>query len=565
MTNERTGTVASNGLRAAARTDCGRQRDANEDRYFLDLDSGVLLVIDGVGGHAAGEVAARIAHDTIQKRLERQDAAADVRIREAITLANQQILLQAEASPERNGMACVLTLGVLEGRRLTVGHVGDTRLYRFSPDGIAKMTHDHSPIGEREDAREITETEAMRHARRNEVYRDVGSEPREPDTPDFIETIVTAIDDDAALLLCSDGLSDMLPSTEINRIVRANAGDPARVADALVDAANAAGGKDNITVLYVEAPRFARAAANGSRVLPVAHQQQVATEALDGFDAPMPQAASAAPARSAAPPAPRPRGRGLAIALALMIGILLGLAAAVALTRYDITLPWTPVAPQAPRELVVGGSPAAPYLSIAEALADARDGDVIRVAPGRYPEALEIRRRVTLVSDEPHGAILAAPAQEKTWASVTIWSDRTELRGFRIVGSAGAAHVGVRIHAGDADLDDLIFEGPLDIGVDVVGAGSRAVVRGSRFTGITGLPVQAGEQTALTLRQNVFRAPAGATGPAVTAPSAEALTNDANLFVHYGRLPIVLANGPALIIDPMYLVLPATQPRSRAR
>jgi hypothetical protein len=149
---------------------------------------------------------------------------------------------------------------------------------------------------------------------------------------------------------------------------------------------------------------------------------------------------------------------------------------------------------------------------------------------------------------------------------VTIWSHRTELRGFRIAGVAAAAHVGVRIHAGLTDLDDLILEGPLDIGVDVVGAGSQAVVRGSRFTGITGLPVQAAEQTRLTLRQNVFRAPAGAAGPAVRAPDAAALTNEANLFVHYGRLPIVLATGPAIIIDPTYLVLPpAAPPRSRAR
>ncbi|MDQ3068875.1 MAG: protein phosphatase 2C domain-containing protein, partial [Acidobacteriota bacterium] len=259
MTTDRTGSVTGHGLRAAARTDRGRVRDANEDRFLLDLEAGVFLVIDGVGGHAAGEVAARIAHDTIQKRLERQDANADVRIREAITLANQQILLQAADAIEKKGMACVLTLAVLEGRRLTVGHVGDTRLYRLSPDGIAKMTHDHSPIGEREDAREISETEAMQHARRNEVYRDVGSEPREPDATDFIETIVTTVDDDTALLLCSDGLSDMLPSLEINRIVRAHAGDPARVADALIDAANDAGGRDNVTVMYVEAPRFARA------------------------------------------------------------------------------------------------------------------------------------------------------------------------------------------------------------------------------------------------------------------------------------------------------------------
>ena len=566
MTNERTGTIGGNGLRAAARTDCGRQRDTNEDRYYLDLDAGVMLVVDGVGGHAAGEVAARIAEETIQKRLDRQDAAATVRIREAITLANQQILLQAEQSPDRSGMACVLTLAVLEGRRLTVGHVGDTRLYRFSPEGIAKMTHDHSPIGEREDAGEITETEAMRHARRNEVYRDVGSEPRDPDTLDFIETLTMTIEDDAALLLCSDGLSDMLSSAEINRLVRANAGDPARVADALVDAANAAGGKDNITVIYVEAPRFARAAAGGTRVLPPP-QQQVATEALTGLDAPAatnvdaPVAPAKQAAPAAAPPAPR-KGWVLRVLIALLAGSAIGLGAAILLTMRGIPLPWTPEAPHAPRELIVGGSPAAPFLTIADALRDARDGDVIRVKPGRYEEALEIRRNITLISDEPHGAILAVPAGEKTWASITIWAGRSELRGFRIVSNTPAAHVGVRTHGGEVEIDDAMFEGALEIGLDAVGG--RASVRGSQFTNITGLPVQGADGAVVALRNNRFRAPSGATGPAVSVRSAEGLTLDGNLFVHY-RTPVAAATGPAIVIDPIYVVSPPAPRRGRGR
>ena len=575
MTNERTGTIASNGLRAAARTDCGRQRDTNEDRYYLDLDAGVMLVIDGVGGHAAGEVAARIAHETIQKRLERQDAAADVRIREAITLANQQILLQAEAAPERNGMACVLTLAVLEGRRLTVGHVGDTRLYRFSPDGIAKMTHDHSPVGEREDAREISETEAMQHARRNEVYRDVGSEPREPDAPDFIETVVTQIDDDVALLLCSDGLSDMLPSLEINRIVRANAGDPARVVDALVDAANEAGGKDNITVVYVEAPRFAKSAGSG-RVAPMARTApaQVATEALAGFEEPDAPAA-AAPVRSAdraeKPRAPKPprvswmRGRGLALAA----GIILGAGALYAASLYPALNPFQLLpsngAAAQPQTLLVGASTPGAFRTINEALAQARDGDVIRVQAGRYAESLELRRSVALISDAPHGAVLTVPPGEKAWVSITVWADATRLQGFRIVNDAASGHVGVRVHEGDIEIDDVVFEGPLAVGVDAVGAASRAVVRSSRFMGVTGVPVQAGDLASVTLRQNLFRAAPGARGPAITVVSAAGLSMDANVFIHYGRSPVTAASGPAIVIDPAYVVAPPAAPRGRAR
>lgn len=572
MTTERTGTIAGNGLRAAARTDPGRQREQNEDRYFLDLESGVLLVIDGVGGHAAGEVAARIAEETIQKRIERQDAPAAVRVREAITLANQQILLQAGRAPERSGMACVLTLALLEGRRAVIGHVGDTRLYRLSPDGIAKMTHDHSPVGEREDAREISETEAMQHARRNEVYRDVGSEPREPDAPDFIETVVTTIDDDVALLLCSDGLSDMLPSLEINRIVRAHAGDPAGVADALVDAANGAGGKDNITVLYVEAPRFAQSR-GAARVVPMARPapQQVATEALDGFGdtPPAPAApAAAAPARPARA-ASFVRGR----TAALLAGIVIGAGAIVLPQVYSGPFEWPfglsrsrPAADgRAPREIAVGGSSPAAFATIADALLDARDGDVIRVHAGRYPEALELRRAVTLVSDAPQAAVLAAPPGAKAWASVTVWSPGTALHGFRVATDAASGHVGVRVHEGAIDIQDVVFEGPLEVGVDVVGAGGGAVIRGTRFLGVTGVPVQVGAGARVTLRQNLFRAPAGAAGPAVACASAIGLALDGNIFMHYRRAPVAAAAGPAVVIDPAYVIPPPGPPRGRAR
>ena len=252
MKNEATGLLRRNGWRVAAATDPGRVRDHNEDVYAVDAGSGMFLVADGVGGHAAGEVAARIAADLIRRRVERQDAPAHVRVREAITLANREILTRAQSDPALAGMACVLTLAVLEGEELTIGHVGDSRLYRLDTRGISKITHDHSPVGEREDAREISETEAMRDERRNEVYRDVGSEPRDPDADDFIELVRTRFDEDAALLLCSDGLTDMLSALEVNRIVRLHAGTPGAAVAALIAAANDAGGKDNVTAILVE-------------------------------------------------------------------------------------------------------------------------------------------------------------------------------------------------------------------------------------------------------------------------------------------------------------------------
>ena len=121
-------------------------------------------------------------------------------------------------------MACVLTAAIVRDGRATIGHVGDTRLYKLRGDRIEKITRDHSPVGEREDANEISEAEAMRHPRRNEVYRDVGSEPHEPDDPEFVDIEEIAFEPDAALLICSDGLTDLVTAAAIARIVRAARG-----------------------------------------------------------------------------------------------------------------------------------------------------------------------------------------------------------------------------------------------------------------------------------------------------------------------------------------------------
>ena len=123
---------------------------------------------------------------------------------------------------------------------------------------IEKITRDHSPVGEREDAQEISESDAMRHPRRNEVYRDVGSEPHQPDDPEFVDVQRVPFESDAAFLLCSDGLTDLVPSaTHSGRSSSSSPGDPQAVARALVAAANEAGGKDNVTVVYVEGEEFA--------------------------------------------------------------------------------------------------------------------------------------------------------------------------------------------------------------------------------------------------------------------------------------------------------------------
>lgn len=241
---------------SGAATDTGLVRDRNEDRYWMDAERGVFLVVDGVGGHAAGELAAETALDTIRQSVFDGESSVGERVRQAIARANNRIFELARDDEQRKGMACVLTLAVIEDDRITIGHVGDSRLYLIWNGAIRRLTSDHSPVGEEEAAGVLTEHEAMRHPRRNEVFRDVGSRPRDAGDADFIDIRQCLFRRDAAILLCSDGLTDRLTSGQIRDIAERYQGDPSRVARELVEAANAAGGQDNITAVFVAGPEF---------------------------------------------------------------------------------------------------------------------------------------------------------------------------------------------------------------------------------------------------------------------------------------------------------------------
>jgi PPM family protein phosphatase len=242
-------------------SDTGLLREHNEDRYWVDPARGIFLVVDGLGGQAAGELAAQTAVDVIRESLLAGDGPAQERVRAAITAANNRICELAAGDERLQGMGCVLTLALAREGRLTYGHVGDTRLYLVENAAFGKLTHDHSPVGESEDAGELSEAESMRHPRRHEVYRDVGSRPRAADDPEFIETGVCSFERHAAILLASDGLTDRLTAVEIRRIVERYRGDAGEVARELVDAANRAGGQDNVTVLFVAGAEFRGCAA----------------------------------------------------------------------------------------------------------------------------------------------------------------------------------------------------------------------------------------------------------------------------------------------------------------
>jgi serine/threonine protein phosphatase PrpC len=484
---------AVSAVRAAGNTDPGLLRDVNEDRFHLDLARGLFMVVDGVGGQAAGGKAADTAVTLLRARLERETGPVADRLREAITAANNEISRLAGLRPEWSGMACVLTVAVVEEGRATIAHVGDTRLYKLRGDRLEKVTHDHSPVGEREDAGEISELEAMNHPRRNEVYRDVGSEPHQPRDPEFIDVQTIPFESDAALLLCSDGLTDVVDSSSIQHVVTQWAGHPQQVVDGLIEAANAAGGKDNITVVYVEGELFAATGAG----LPGSDQEITRRHGT---------AAREAAGKQARGRNDRIQGnRREGVVRALLVGLL--------------TIVILLVVIQAPPDLPLGSTAAPPAgtadgwrvtvtasESIADALQNARPGTTIVVAPGQYREMLMLRSHVRLVSEVRHGAVLRLPgsAPEAAAAIVASGVQEAAVEGFRIVGDAATPlGTAVLLNGSTVSLSQLSITGATRAAIDV-GRRSQAAVTASDIQENAGAAVAIRSGGEAMLSHNVF-------------------------------------------------------------
>jgi PPM family protein phosphatase len=469
-------------IAAAGTTDPGLQREVNEDRFHVDAARGFFTVIDGIGGQAAGGKAADVALEMLRNRLERETGPTDERVREAITIANNEIYRLSSTRPEWNNMACVLTVAILDNGHAIVGHVGDTRLYKIRNGSIEKVTRDHSPVGEREDAQELSEADAMRHPRRNEVYRDVGSEPHQSDDPEFVDVEQVPFESDAALLLCSDGLTDLVPSAGITEIIQQFAGDPQAVARALVAAANEAGGKDNVTVVYVEAEEFAPDRTTED-TRPMGAQSPVQEEEVTR------------------PPRADRSEREVLILLILLLGIL----------GVVIGMPrgWLPLSTPAPavvdpqlveNEVVRTGE------SITAALERARPGSQVMVEPGEYREQLRLKDSVRVVSRVPRGATIRLPASasEGEPAVFATAVAAAELVGFRIVGDA-ATPLGVGLFVRDSEISivDVEITGATRVAIDVSG-GSRASLVGNDIHDNpgAGLAIRAGATPRIS--QNTF-------------------------------------------------------------
>jgi PPM family protein phosphatase len=445
-------------LRAAADSDVGLHRDVNEDRVHVDLARGLFLVIDGVGGHAAGGTAADLALTTMRSRLERETGTIADRAREAIALANNEIHRAAELRPEWNGMACVLTLVIVDDGCAVVGHVGDTRLYKLRHDRIDKITRDHSPVGEREDSNELSELEAMHHPRRNEVYRDVGSDLHQPDDPDFIDVREIAFEPDAALLLCSDGLTDLVDSSALYDIITRCAGHPDLVVKELIGAANVAGGKDNVSAVYVEGERFASTACREPRAVAEITRRGIASPTIEEDRQ-----------TEDAPPAGRSRvARTTAVALIVLTAAVI----AAALLRS-----WPHVGLFQGTSTTPSGVPGAAITvrageSITSAVARATAGSVVLVEPGEYRETVALKNNVRIVSRVPRAATirLSGTASEGDAAVVAVGVADAELAGFRIVGDAATPlGTGVLIRNSLASLVDIEVSGAVTAAIVIDG------------------------------------------------------------------------------------------------
>lgn len=230
-----------------SKTHVGCVREHNEDS--LAVAPPLYVVCDGMGGHAAGEVASEIAVTTIVERAPRRPDAYE--LGQAVEAANLAIIHAAEEGKGRAGMGTTCTAAMLENERLIIAQVGDSRAYLLHNGKLQQITRDHSLMADLIESGRITPDEARSHPQRSVITRALGSDPRTE--PDLYEINVNTGD---RLLLCSDGLSTMLEDPEIADIMRRTA-DPQRCADRLVDEAVAAGGHDNVTVVVVDVTGFA--------------------------------------------------------------------------------------------------------------------------------------------------------------------------------------------------------------------------------------------------------------------------------------------------------------------
>jgi PPM family protein phosphatase len=249
-------------LTFVGQTDTGRVREHNEDTIASDVDVGLLVLADGMGGYNAGEVASGIAVKTItnlvREGLAREDLGAldkatgltrpSIVLRDAITRANKIIYQTARSQAECEGMGTTVVAALFYDNRISIAHVGDSRLYRQRGSQISQVTMDHSLLQELVDRGFYSPEEAQRAANKNYVTRALGVEPQVE-----VEVQEHPVDKGDIFILCSDGLSDMVEDEDIRLTISTFGANLDTVAKQLIQLANENGGRDNVSVVLAQA------------------------------------------------------------------------------------------------------------------------------------------------------------------------------------------------------------------------------------------------------------------------------------------------------------------------
>lgn len=227
-------------------TDKGRKRSHNEDSYLADAETGLFVIADGMGGYEAGATASAIVVQSVLK-----DVSNGMALEKALNTAHHRVLQSVEKGIGRPGMGATVVALKIEGSDYRIAWVGDSRAYLWDPrlgkSGLKRLTHDHSFVQKMMDSGVISENEARLHPQRNILTQALGAVEL---TDVAAETVLGAICHGQKILLCSDGLTTELADVDIEAIMARNLTDQA-CAEALLNAANAQEGKDNITVIMV--------------------------------------------------------------------------------------------------------------------------------------------------------------------------------------------------------------------------------------------------------------------------------------------------------------------------
>jgi protein phosphatase len=245
-----------------ALTDVGRKRKGNEDSLFLNPDQNLFIVADGMGGHAAGEIASKMAVEAINEFVCLTGGDDDItwpfgldenisydgnRLKTAIKYANRKVLEATKEKSEYEGMATTVAAVLVDGDTANLAHVGDSRVYLMRDGVLKQLTSDHSWVNEQIQSGVLSADQARGHPLRNVVTRALGGKPDLQ-----VDMQVHKMQPGDLLLLCSDGLTTMLPDDEIHELLEGASGDIRRAAQDLVAAANEKGGEDNITVVLIQ-------------------------------------------------------------------------------------------------------------------------------------------------------------------------------------------------------------------------------------------------------------------------------------------------------------------------